>query len=211
MSAGSLRLFVAVDLDPEVRARLGQGLLELSPLWPAAKWVPPANLHLTAGFIGDWERRRLPDLEAALALAVAPLGRSKLLLAGTGFFGPAGSPRVVWAGVREGAEALAGLAAAVDRALAPLGVGPPERPYRAHLTLARGRGDPMPPALRARLEQLRNHEWGWVAVDQLWLVQSELGPGGPRYTKLSSCRLGQDQVVPPSAGCYTQIGETGSR
>ena len=43
------RLFVAIDLPPEIKKELGKICFGL----PGAKWVPADQLHLTLRFIGE--------------------------------------------------------------------------------------------------------------------------------------------------------------
>jgi 2'-5' RNA ligase len=214
-----MRLFVAVDLPPGLRAALGAHTAAMARTWPAAKWVAAENLHLTVRFIGDWDRGRLAPLESALASAAARHRPFALTLRGAGFFGSPAAPRVVWAGVADGDRELAAVASSVDGALAELGVRSEGRPYRAHLTLARGRGDPIPADLRQQLGDLQAHDWGRLAVDRIALFASALLPTGPVYSQVSSFILGcpgaagreKVGVVQARIGCYTQLEETGSR
>ena len=58
-------------------------------------------------------------------------------LGGGGAFPSERRAKVVWLGVVEGTDLLADLAGAVGALLAPLGHEPEDRPFHAHLTLAR--------------------------------------------------------------------------
>jgi 2'-5' RNA ligase len=75
-----LRLFVALDLPPLVKAQLAA----LSGGIPGAKWIPPENYHLTLRFIGEIEPWLAEEVDAALAAIRAP--RFDLALAGLGTF-----------------------------------------------------------------------------------------------------------------------------
>lgn len=61
-----MRLFTALDLPPEIVDRLGQLIARLKPV-ARIKWSPPANLHVTTKFIGEWPEERLDELKSALA------------------------------------------------------------------------------------------------------------------------------------------------
>ena len=60
-----MRLFTGLDLPAEVVANLEELLRRLKPT-ARIKWSPPANLHITTKFIGEWPEERLDELKAAL-------------------------------------------------------------------------------------------------------------------------------------------------
>ena len=80
-------------------------------------------------------------------------------------------------------DGLGPLAAAVDTAFAGLGRDPDHRPFRGHLTLARGTGVRGLAGLRLA-EPL---EW---PVGSVSLVRSHLGRGGARYEDVAAVELG---------------------
>jgi RNA 2',3'-cyclic 3'-phosphodiesterase len=177
-----MRLFTALDLPPAV-VRALETLLDR--LRPAArlKWSPPANLHITTRFIGEWASERLPELHAALYKIPShpPIPISIRTL---GFFPNPHSPRVFWAGI-EAPPDLAALAADTDRALEQLGLEPEGRPFSPHLTLARIK-DPVPLAkLHTAIAALPSLEFGSFTADRFFLYQSRLRPTGSVYTKLA--------------------------
>ncbi|HTT62097.1 MAG TPA: RNA 2',3'-cyclic phosphodiesterase [Bryobacteraceae bacterium] len=184
-----MRLFTGFDLPAEVVRALEELLDQLRPA-ARIKWIPPANLHITTRFIGEWPEERLAELRAALAgipsHAPIPMHIRKL-----GYFPNPHSPRVVWAGVEAGPD-LAALAAETDRALEPLGLQPEGRPFSPHLTLARIK-EPVPlQRLRETVVALPSLEFGSFTADRFFLYQSRLGPAGSVYSKLAEF---------PLAGC----------
>jgi 2'-5' RNA ligase len=196
-AARGMRLFTGLDLPPEVVHTL-EGLL--GRLRPVAriKWIPPANLHVTTRFIGEWPEHRLPDLHIALGALPnhppIPIHIRKL-----GFFPNPHSPRVFWAGV-EASPDLAALASETDGALEPLGLKPEGRPFSPHLTLARIK-EPVPlQKLRETIVALPSLDFGRFSVDRFFLYRSRPSPAGSVYTKLagfplSSCGiLGQGEI-----------------
>src|SRR3954468_24666094 len=105
-----MRLFVGLDLPPEIVGNLERLLDELRPA-ARIQWSPPANLHITTKFIGEWPEERLPALEAALG-ALHSRAAIPIHIRQVGFFPNAHAPRVFWCGVE--AEGLADLAADTD-------------------------------------------------------------------------------------------------
>jgi RNA 2',3'-cyclic 3'-phosphodiesterase len=135
--AAGIRSFVAVDLPEAHRASLEAYLAECARRAPGHRWVEPDALHLTLRFLGHLEPAALEAVRGELGgVRAAPF---RIALTGRGGFGPRAAPRVVWLGLREGVEATAELAAAVEAACRAAGLEPDPRPFRAHVTLARAR------------------------------------------------------------------------
>lgn len=182
-----MRLFFAIALDEAVRAATAdvaaalQERLAHAGAGRAVKWVEPENLHVTLRFIGEVDDGRAARLLEAVD---APLeaGTFGLRVGGAGCFPEHGAPRVLWAGVREGADHARAAFDALDRRLTPLGVEREPRPYTPHLTLGRVREIDRTGGRRLR-------EWlaetpadlGALHVDGLTLYRSRLSPAGPRY------------------------------
>ncbi len=181
-----MRLFTAIDLPAAVLSNL-ERLLER--LRPAARihWSPPANLHITTKFIGEWPEARRRELEATLR-SVTGFQPISITLRGLGFFPNPHVPRVFWVGIEAGAE-LAELARRTDETLAAIGVPRETRPFAPHLTLARIK-QPVPLAgLHQAVARLESLEFGRFVAEAFALYSSELRPSGSVYTKLSEFRF----------------------
>ena len=185
-----MRLFIGVELDGAVRAaaadvaeRLRQRLARAEPRL-RARWIAPENLHITLWFIGEVPDPRAEAIQDALT---RPFGAPAfpLAIAGCGAFPPSGAPRVLWIGVGEGASGMRRLYGEVGERLAPLGYRPEERPYAAHLTIARIR-EPVPGSSRAVREILAAlpAECGTSHVAAVTLFRSHLSPKGAAYEPL---------------------------
>jgi 2'-5' RNA ligase len=48
-----MRLFVALDIDEDIRGRIIRFLDDVRELVPEARWVRPESLHVTLKFIGE--------------------------------------------------------------------------------------------------------------------------------------------------------------
>jgi RNA 2',3'-cyclic 3'-phosphodiesterase len=179
-----MRLFTALDLPPEIVDRLGQLIARLKPV-ARIKWSPPANLHVTTKFIGEWPEERLDELKSALA-SIPSRPPIAVNIHGLGFVPNPKSPRNFWCGVV--APGLAELAADIDAATAPLGIAGEKRPYSPHLTLARikDRLDLRPLHHRISEEAL---DFGPFEAGAFFLYRSQLKPTGSVYTKLAEFPL----------------------
>ncbi|MGE4291562.1 MAG: RNA 2',3'-cyclic phosphodiesterase [Desulfovibrio sp.] len=195
-----LRTFVGVPLSGECRAVSTELLRVLrGPRGPlgseAARGAriscpPPERQHLTLKFLGDTDPDAVPVLAAALAKISFP--PFLLQLEGAGYFPNVARPSVLWAGVGQGADALATLAGQVNAALAPQGHVPETRPYHPHLTLGRvraaGGAD-----WNAVQQLVAGCSWPEMRVSRFVFWKSELKPGGAVYTPLGEvdASLGQ--------------------
>jgi 2'-5' RNA ligase len=187
-----MRLFVALDIAPEIRQRLARFLDGVREFAPDVRWVRAESLHLTLKFIGEQPDRKLEHIQHALAAVRSPA--TELNFRGYGFFPTALSARVFWVGV-EADEHLAPLAVLVERSLEPLGIKPEDRAFSPHLTLARGKsaapqrrpGDRSNrnfQRLQEKLHALPQPEFGTMTAREFFLYQSKLSPAGSQYTQL---------------------------
>jgi RNA 2',3'-cyclic 3'-phosphodiesterase len=186
-----VRAFLALPLPEEQRRLLAGYVEECARQAPGYRWVPAENLHITLRFLGSLETSRLEQLRRGLEGVRMPA--FELGLDGRGSFGPRAAPRVVWLKVGAGRADCAALAAAVEDACRAAGLESEERPFRAHVTLARARPAPSPlPDLPSppRLEP-------WTVADFV-LYESRLGGPAATYLELERYRL--DGPGEPSSG-----------
>lgn len=98
--------------------------------------VPPSNLHVTLRFVGSASvigRERL-----AAELDSAELGRPFYFRIGElGGFPKLRKATVAWVAIEEDGGRVTDLAGRVEEAVASAGFGYEDRPFKAHLTLAR--------------------------------------------------------------------------
>ena len=186
-----MRLFVAVELPPGHRASLA-GVCERGRRG-GVRWVGPENVHLTLKFLGDVDEALLADLKAALAAVAAAAEPFPLSLKGGGCFPNARAPRVIWIGLAEGAEEASALAAAVERALEPLGFAAEKRPFRPHLTIGRVKDvQAGAPTAANKIEQLKEYGVPPATAEAIALIKSTLTPEGSIYQEIGRFRLGSD-------------------
>lgn len=175
-----MRLFVAVDLPPDVKAAAGTVIERLRPVAPEAKWVPEENLHVTIAFLG--ETPLVEEISAAVDSAAASLRPFSSALNGLGTFPSARRARVVWLAL-DGEPGYGAVAAAVWRELRPLGFEPEGRAFAAHLTIARLRA-PAPFTATTEVPSLG------FDVDALTLFRSRLARPAPTYEPVRMAPFG---------------------
>jgi 2'-5' RNA ligase len=192
-----MRLFVAIDLDPEIRERVASYVEGLEKLAAAVRWSRPDAWHITLKFIGEVNQEMVARIKEQLGrISAAP---ARIRLGGTGFFPTPRSARVFWAGV-EGNSNLLHLAEAVERTLGAIGIAFEERAFTPHLTLARsgsgssggakkGGGKNKFAELQERLSKMAEPDFGTMTAREFLLYQSKTSPKGAEYTKLARYEL----------------------
>lgn len=133
-----MRLFLAINLAPDLRDALHVAVAPLRAVAPHVSWTPVERLHLTVKFLGEQhaelEARLIPALDAAAARH-EPM---RLDLRGIGAFPGFARPRVVWVGI-EPCATLDALFRDVEDACAAAGLARDDRAFSPHVTLGRTR------------------------------------------------------------------------
>jgi 2'-5' RNA ligase len=190
-----MRLFVALDIDAEIRERIASFRNQMRALAPQVRWVGSETFHVTLQFLG--ETRKVDEIRRALEEVETE--SVQLAFRGAGFFPSPKAPRVFWVGI-ESDQRLQILAESVANATRPLGFERDSGPYTPHLTLARsGSGRPRPvPGERSALgfERVRDElaklpapDFGTMTAHDFFLYESHLSPAGAHYEKRASYRL----------------------
>lgn len=185
-----MRLFVGVELEGPVAEKaanialaLKQRLAETAPRF-VARWVPPANLHITVWFIGEIPEPRGDQVVEALRPRL-DMPAFRLALGGCGAFPPSGAPRVLWIGAGAGTGEMHDLYARIEARLTSLGFAGERRPYSPHLTIARVKDPgPGPPRVLRQTMASIPADCGESAVTAATLFRSRLSPRGPAYEPL---------------------------
>lgn len=190
-----IRTFVCIELPTAERERIGALEERLRGHGARASWVAPSSIHLTLAFLGDVEADRIPSVTDAVTRASAGATSFELAVDGAGAFPALARPRVLWLGVGGDLSRLSALQATVARELKSAGFPRDEKPFRAHLTLARMKDDRSPEA-RATASALDSAAPSGPAfrVDEIVVMRSDLDPGGARHTPLARVSLGGARV-----------------
>lgn len=188
-----MRLFCAVELPPAVRQQLERGIGELRRRLPPARWVRAESIHVTLKFLGEQPNSLVGALEAEVRAALAACPPVEVRIGGGGFFPSPRRARVAWVGGQ--AVGLDRWAAALEEAAAACGVAREERPFSLHLTLARLERPWPEPDTERFLDAVGG--WGFepFVAQEVVLFESQLGPGGSRYTALRCWPVGGAHVA----------------
>lgn len=195
---GKTRTFIGVDIGDAIRASAAALQKELSKGGAGVKWAAPEAMHVTLLFLGEVDDRELHAVCRAVKGVAATEPPFALRVAGVGAFPTPRRPKVVWAGMTEGAEPLRRLYTALEEQMLELGCyRKEERGYTPHLTLGRVKGDADPAALAAEIPKRAAWDGGRTTVDEVLVFGSELTRDGPVYTVVGRAPLA---VRPGTAG-----------
>jgi len=161
--------------------------LDVGPADPGRRGAPE---HLTVMFLGEVRAEQHAVIGPRLADVAATTPPFRLCLEGVGAFPSATRPRVVWIGVGTGREEVVRLAEKVRAALASEVPGE-TAPFVPHVTWFRVRSAE---DARAASEILSGRRTlpapRAVAVGELLLKESILGPGGAHHRTVAAFPLG---------------------
>lgn len=177
------RLFVAIDLPDPIKDHL----TKMCSGVPGAKWVQRPQLHLTMRFIGEVDTPKFQEIKTALAGVQSEA--FTMTLQGIGRFPPKGAARVLWVGIAP-QPALHQLQRQIENSLVQgIGLTPEDRPFSAHITLARLKSPPPPQTVERFLSQHEQFQTEVIAVESFVLYSSILTPQGPHYRREASFAL----------------------
>ncbi len=157
------------------------------------RWVRSEGIHLTLKFMGDIPASTVERVLEALPPVVARFSPFEISISGLGVFPNPRRPRVLWAGLDGGLEALSELQQAVDDAVGKLGLPKEQRAFSPHLTLGRVRRDVAEGQLRKIGEVIATTELPAVpswSADTVNLMRTELDPAGSRHYLVGSAKIG---------------------
>jgi 2'-5' RNA ligase len=185
------RLFVAVPVPAPAVAEVRSLVDGLPPPdGRPVRWVRLDGLHLTIRFLGPTPEDRIAEVERAIAATAAAWRPFAIRVHGGGAFPSLRRPRAIWLGIAQGADDLTRLRDTLGEHLARTGWPVEDRPYRAHLTLARSDGLASGAAVAAALADAAEALDVSFVADRLVLFESRTGGGPARYEELRGHSLG---------------------
>ena len=189
----SFRLFVAVTIPEEVKAKIEEAQAELRRVFPerSVRWTRRDQFHLTLRFLGEVDAPRVGALGDVLRAACQGFSALRLRAQGVGFFPDLRFPRVAWVRVIDQADQLPRLQQAVEVSTREFMAEEQGEAFTGHVTLARIKRIRRPEAealgkTAAGMAERRFGEWTAYKVE---LMRSELSPKGALHTSLAAIPL----------------------
>jgi 2'-5' RNA ligase len=178
-----LRAFIAVEIPSAVRQQIEHTVSGFKSYALPVKWVSSGNLHVTLRFLGEIDAEKKAGVDAVVK--EISLGQSRFVvgLEGIGCFPDPRNPRVIWTGIKEGADELSGIAEKIETGLCSIGFEKEKR-FHPHLTIGRIKKP-------CRIDPILTYTFRSepFQVDSITLYQSTLKPSGPIYTALNHYQL----------------------
>jgi 2'-5' RNA ligase len=179
------RTFIAVELNDDIREHVVALQRTFARTGATVKWVEPENLHVSLVFLGEVDDRELHNICRAVQEVATQEEPFSLRVAGVGAFPNPRHPKVLWAGITDGADALHRLHSALEANLLARGCyRKEERGYTPHVTLGRVKGERDGLMLAPELTKRLAWDGGRAQVDQVVVFGSVLEKAGPVYTVL---------------------------
>jgi 2'-5' RNA ligase len=188
-----MRLFIAIDISDDIRkaiAKLQQDVKNRLKNQNGLKWVNPELMHLTLKFLGEADEGGIDEISDAVEIACADKRAFQFSLSVVGAFGRPIS--VLWLGSEKQSADLVKLAGDIEQALEELGFEKEQRPFSAHLTLARVKGKGVDRNLHQLLKDYPQVKIPPILADSVCLYKSQLTLDGPVYTLLREIELKKD-------------------
>jgi RNA 2',3'-cyclic 3'-phosphodiesterase len=179
-----MRLFFAVHVSDAIKNDIADALKAFPVRNPPWRWIVPENLHVTLKFLGEMDESALPDLGEVARHAASGIKPFRIVYGPFGGFPALSRPRVIFFEATEGLPELARLAAGLESGAELLGVPRENRPFTAHLTLARIK-EPLPAGIRDALQKVPPlPASASQTVEHFSLMQSRLSRAGAEYEEL---------------------------
>jgi 2'-5' RNA ligase len=182
--SGELRLFIAAEPPPQIRAELAGWARGALGRGTQARCLDVSSLHLTLCFLGTQPASVVGEVEDSLGAVRELAAALGPLRTGAPVWLPPRRPRVLAVEVSDSDGALAALHGALCSELErAIGWAAPRQRFRPHVTVARMRPGAEPARMLAPTPP---SEFAPTAVT---LFQSTLEPSGAHYAPLASIEL----------------------
>ena len=187
MSQKQIRCFVAIEIPEAIQTLLISVQEELRERIRGVSWVKRGNIHLTLKFLGDVAPNQIGIIKNAIEQVAVTRSPFSMEIGGIGAFPNLARPRIIWAGVKTGADEVAAIAREINSGLSRHGYACDEKEFRPHLTLARLKSRINLKSFASVFEFYDTMNDATMIVNQIRVVQSRLMPSGAVYTPLETC------------------------
>ena len=179
----TIRSFIAFEIENE---SILKGITDMQNLIVKTgadlKLVEPKNIHMTVRFLGNVTPSMIEKIFEEMKKIQFTAFDVKIH--GVGAFPNVHYPRVLWAGITEGADQLRNIFSQLEPRLRSLGFTPDQKGFSPHLTIARVKSGRNKAELAKFVTENANYDFGVIRAECLRLKRSDLTPKGPIYSTL---------------------------
>jgi len=177
-----MRLFIALDVEPEIRKVLAPVYSFIAGHSNIMKVVPPEDYHVTVKFLGECRTGLYEDIRKSFTHVFKPATEIRYLLQGLGAFPDISHANVVWCGIHPQGDEVKRIFEALESFATGFGFPREKRAFTPHLTLARVRkGMKLTSSVMQFLRERENSFFLESRFIRLALYSSNLTPRGPVY------------------------------
>jgi RNA 2',3'-cyclic 3'-phosphodiesterase len=193
MENGQIRTFIAIEFPGELKNRLADfqaGLKDSRQNF--VKWVDPTLMHLTLKFLGNQSLSKIEVIKNVMKVSTASCQPFTLHTGQAGCFPNPKNLRIFWLGLEGDIDKLTALQKNIEDGLAKEGFPVENRPFTAHLTLARLKDEctmQNRSAFASAIQSARFEPVFSFTVERIALMKSTLTPGGPLYARQAEFNL----------------------
>ena len=184
-----VRCFCAVNLSEEVRNNIAVFQSDLKRNIPNVSWVKKGNFHITLKFLGEKRNVEIDRISDVLSKVSTRLMAFNIVFGSLGFFPAPLRPRVIWVGLRSGAEEMIELNKHIEDNLAKIKIRRDSK-FHPHITLGRIRKWVLnEDECRELINQNQQSDFGSLRVKSVSLMRSTLKSTGAEYSEIGSFDL----------------------
>lgn len=175
------RTFIAINLDSEIREYLFSIKNNLNLDESKIKWVDKNNLHITLKFLGYISPEQIRLINLGLKEIINKCSPFIIKLSSDiGVFPSYKMPRIIWVGIKEGANELKKLYNSIEIILYNNGFSKENKVFSGHITIGRVKYIKDKNNLINFLKNM-HVECLSQEVKSIELMESKLAPNGPIY------------------------------
>ena len=180
------RVFIAIPVSAVIKPILPLLKSKFIRNYEKIKWIPLENIHLTLKFVGNISINYIPILIQSLKKDIIQ-NSFKLVIESTGVFSSSHSPKVLWLGIKRGADELMSLHTQIEKSLRAMENNNLKKTFTPHITIAKFPKKFMKidvlPFLNTVYSPIE------LGVNSICLYESKLFPEGAKYRMLNEFPL----------------------
>lgn len=176
-----IRTFIAVNLNPEIREHLASLQNNLNIPETKIKWVEKNNLHLTIKFLGYILPKQIELIKSSLKEITSRYNPFSIILSSDiGVFPTYKVPRIIWVGIKKGANELKELYNSIENNLSDKGFPREDKDFSSHITIGRVKFIRDKTNFIQILKRIKVNNLS-QEINSIDLMESKLTPNGPIY------------------------------
>ncbi|MDP8254025.1 MAG: RNA 2',3'-cyclic phosphodiesterase [Candidatus Kaelpia aquatica] len=189
----ALRTFIAIEIDDKTRTIISNIQNSFKKSKADIRLIAPDNIHITLIFIGNIEATKVDEIRKELQNLISSTKVFKILPKDIGCFPNTKNPKILWIGIKDGAEKLIELNKKIKLLLDGCKITTDDRDFHPHITIGRVKSSNNIDALKATLLNFSEQSFQQIAVERISLIKSNLTPAGPQYKTITRWELSKNK------------------